>query len=263
MEQKTLELMVLMFLMTCVDTLTYTVRLNAVKSGQFALSSSLFNIFVLVTRTANNLLLPAVGALADVSIVHHVNPIWNFRQIVFAATIGACVGGLLVPTFVRVFAVALRRLETVGSIPVLLMQSLSVQNIKRIGKEATLPNRGSFRSVRFRQIPKTFLLLNIIVTGVYTISLLAVNYAGTMVSVDHRLAVVNASGAISGVATILLTLLVDPKSAMITDQAMRGQRPYGDVKALVVMLIGTKILGTLFGQLIFVPAAVIVAHIYG
>ncbi|WP_419392962.1 lipid II flippase family protein [Cytobacillus praedii] len=67
---------------------------------------------------------------------------------------------------------------------------------------------------------------------------------------------------INGVATILLTLLVDPQSAIITDQALRKKRPYGDVKALVVMLIGTKLLGTLIGQILIYPAAILIASFY-
>jgi len=55
---------------------------------------------------------------------------------------------------------------------------------------------------------------------------------------------------------------IDPKSAIITDQALMGKREYGDVKALVVLLITTKIIGTLLGQLLFLPAAKIIASFY-
>lgn len=67
---------------------------------------------------------------------------------------------------------------------------------------------------------------------------------------------------INGVASILLTLLIDPKSAMITDQALGGKRPYGDVKALVVLLITSKLVGTLLGQVLFLPAAELIAFFY-
>jgi len=49
---------------------------------------------------------------------------------------------------------------------------------------------------------------------------------------EHRLSASASSGMINGIATILLTLLVDPQSAIITDQALRQKRSYGDVKAL-------------------------------
>jgi hypothetical protein len=67
---------------------------------------------------------------------------------------------------------------------------------------------------------------------------------------------------INGIATILLTLFIDPKAAIITDQALRGKRPYEDVKALVVLLIVTKIVGTLLGQALFLPAANLIASFY-
>ena len=55
---------------------------------------------------------------------------------------------------------------------------------------------------------------------------------------------------INGLATILLTLFIDPKSAVITDQAMRGDRPYEDVKVLVILLIASKLIGTMLGQVL-------------
>ena len=75
------------------------------------------------------------------------------------------------------------------------------------------------------------------------------------------MAVAGSSGVINGMANILLTLFVDPRSAIITDQALRGERPYQDVKALVILLIGTKLLGTLLGQVLFIPAAQVIAKV--
>jgi hypothetical protein len=44
-----IELIGLTLLIHLVDTLAYSVRLNSIKSGKFALSISLFNIFVLLS----------------------------------------------------------------------------------------------------------------------------------------------------------------------------------------------------------------------
>lgn len=80
---------------------------------------------------------------------------------------------------------------------------------------------------------------------------------------EFRIAAASSSGMINGLATILLTLFIDPKSAVITDQAMRGDRPYEDVKALVILLIASKLIGTMLGQVLFLPAAKIIASFYG
>jgi hypothetical protein len=87
-------------------------------------------------------------------------------------------------------------------------------------------------------------------------------YYAAVFAPEKRLAVSASSGMINGVASILLTLFIDPKAAIITDEAYRGKRQYGDVKALVILLIGTKFLGTLLAQLFLVPAAQIIGFFY-
>jgi len=95
------------------------------------------------------------------------------------------------------------------------------------------------------------------------VGVLAANYSAILIPELHRLAAAGSSGMINGIATVLLTLFIDPKAAIITDQALRGNRPYGDVKALVVLLITTKLIGTILGQVLFLPAAKIIATLYG
>jgi hypothetical protein len=262
MEKLTLEIAGLVALLHLIDTLSYSIRLHAVKSGQFALSTSLFNVISLVTRISNTLFLPAIGSLIGYSLHSHTDPIWYLRQILLGSTVGACIGALLIPTFLKLFGKAVNRLESVGSIPALLAQSLSISNIRRISESATVPRRKLLEGLRFRQIPKRLLLVHILVTGIYTVGVLASNYAAVLVPEQHRLAVAQSSGFINGAATILLTLIVDPKSATITDQAYRGKRPYGDVKALVTLLVVTKILGTVFAQLLLTPSAYLIAWFY-
>lgn len=263
MEKILLELMVLTFVIHLIDTLSYSVRLNSVKSGQVALSFSLFNLFVLVSRTANTFQAPLIGSIIGVSIAQGIDPINDMRKVIFASTVGSLFGIILIPTFLKVFNGAVKRLETNGSVPSLVVEALQVNNIKLMVKSATRPTKTMLERLRYREIPKRLLLINAVVTGIYTIGVLAANYSAILVPEQYRLAAVGSSGMINGIATILLTLFIDPKSAIITDQALRGNRPYGDVKALVVLLITTKLIGTLLGQLLFLPAAKVIANFYG
>lgn len=185
------------------------------------------------------------------------------RKVIFASTVGTLFGILLIPTFLRVFQSAVKRLEITGSVPSLVVEALHANNIKRIVRSATRPTKTMLQRLRYREIPKRLLIINAVVTGIYTVGVLAANYSALLVGEEHRLAAAGSSGMINGIATILLTLFIDPKSAIITDQALRGNRPYGDVKALVVLLISTKLLGTLLGQVLFLPAAKIIASFYG
>lgn len=255
-------LMVLTVLIHLVDTLSYSVRLNSVKSGKFALSMSLFNIFVLISRTANMFQAPLIGTLIGISIAKEIDPLKDIRLVIFSATIGTLIGILFIPTFLKLFAVAVNKLETKGSVPSIVVEALSISNIKRMLKKTTKPRKKMFYSLRYREIPKRLLILNTVITAIYTIGVISAYYAAYFVDEEFLLAAAGSSGMINGVATILLTLLVDPQSAIITDQALRKKRPYGDVKALVVMLIGTKLLGTLIGQILIYPAAIIIASFY-
>ncbi len=262
MEKALLELVILTTIIHVVDTLSFAVRLNSVKSGQVALSFSLFNLFVLVSRTANTFQGPLIGSIIGLSIVHGTNPLPQMHTVIFSATLGTLLGILLIPTFLKLFSAATRRVELTGSIPALVVEALHLNNLKRIVQNATTPSKAMFHRLRFREIPKRFLLFNALATGIYTIGVLAASYSALLVGEENRLAAAGSSAMVNGVATILLTLFIDPKSAIITDQALRGKRPYADVKALVVLLIGTKVIGTLLGQVLFLPSAKMIAYFY-
>ncbi len=262
MQNTLVQLFVLTMVIHAIDTLAYSVRLNSVKSGQVALSFSLFNLFVLVSRTANMFQAPLIASIIGYSIAYELDPLWDLRKIILASTVGTLTGIVFIPTFLRVFEAAVRRLELTGSVPALVVEALHLNNIKRIVKTATRPRKNMLQRLRYREIPKRLLILHAVVTGIYTIGVLAANYSAILVTEEHRLAAAASSGIINGMATILLTLFIDPKSAVITDQALRGKRPYTDVKALVVLLITTKIIGTLLGQVLFLPAAELIAWFY-
>jgi hypothetical protein len=262
MENMLVKLIVLTSVIHLIDTLAYSVRLNSVKSGQVALSFSLFNLFALISRTANTFQAPLIGGIIGISITHGFDPIMDLRKVIFASTIGTLTGVLLIPSFLRVFEKAVNRLEVTGSAPALVIEALQLNNIKRIVKSAARPSKSMLEKLRYREIPKRLLVLNALATGIFTIGVLAASYSAILVSEENRLAVVASSGMINGIASILLTFLIDPRSAVITDQALRGKRPYGDVKALVVLLISSKLAGTLLGQVLFLPSAEAIAFFY-
>ncbi len=244
-----------------IDTLAYSVRLNSVKNNNFALSTSLFNLIVLVSRTANMFQAPLIGKIIDISINSNYDPIFEIRKIIFATSFGTLLGIIAIPTFLQLFSKGVSKLEETGSVPSLVLQSLSLANISRIAKSTIRPTKSMISGLRFKDIPKRLLLLNTLITGIYTIGVLAAYYAAVF-SPENSLAISASSGMINGIASILLTLFVDPKAAIITDEAARGKREYGDVKALVTLLIGTKLLGTLLAQLLVVPSAMFLAYLY-
>lgn len=255
------KLIALTIIIHIIDTLSYSVRLSSVKSGNFTLSISLFNLIALVSRTANMLQGPLIGTMIDKSIKIKYNPVNEVRYVILATTIGTLIGIILIPTFLKLFSKAVSKLEETGSIPSLVVQSLSIANIKHIAKSTVIPRKNMISDLRYKNIPKKLLLLNALITGIYAIGVLSAYYAATYAP-DKSLAVSASSGMINGIASILLTIFIDPKAAIITDEAFRGVRKYGDVKTLIIMLIGTKLIGTLIGQLLLIPSARFIVFFY-
>jgi chromate transport protein ChrA len=105
-----------------------------------------------------------------------------------------------------------------------------------------------------KEIPTGFLYSNVIVIAIYTIGVMAATYASALHPAVARTAAL-LSNIVNGVATILISLVVDPRIATITDQAVADERPRHHATVMAVFLIASMFLGTLLSQAIFIPAA--------
>src|SRR5262252_2759783 len=105
MDNGLLVICALTFVIHLVGTLAYSVRIAGSRTRRIALSLSLFNILVLVSRTSNSFQAPllakrveeniALGLVADTS---------DFRWLLVAASGATIAGAALIPTFQRLFA---------------------------------------------------------------------------------------------------------------------------------------------------------------
>lgn len=256
------QLFVATFIIHLIDTFAYSVRLNSVRSRQFALSSTLFNLFYLISLTAHTLQAPLIACLMDNALTQNINPLPALRQVIWVATAGVFGGIILTPTFLNFFSKAVKNLERSGSVPSVVINAIRFCNIHRLIKIVTLPSKRMVNKLPFQRMPKELIALNALVTGIYTIGVMSAYYAALLVDGQHRLAASASAGVINTAANIIFMLFVDPKSSIITDQALKGNRPYEDVKALVVLLMSAKLLGTVLGQLLLIPTARVIAHIY-
>jgi len=256
------QLFVSTFIIHIIDTFAYSVRLNSVKSGQFALSNTLFNLFYLISLTAHTLQAPLIGCLMDSSLNQSIDPLPTLREVIWAATAGVFFGIVLTPTFLNFFSRAVKNLERSGSVPSIVMDALKFRSIRRFIENVSLPSRKMVHNLPFKRIPTELIALNALVTGIYTIGVMSAYYAALLVDSQHRLAASASAGIINSAANIIFMLFVDPKSSIITDQALKGNRPYEDVKALVVMLMSAKLIGTIMGQALLIPVAHVIANIY-
>lgn len=234
---------------------TSAARLAGVRSKRVATGLTLFNLFATSSRMLNLLYAPLMGALIDIS--RRAGDVAGFeldlRIIIGAATLGAILGGALTPTFAVLLQRGINSFERSGSL---------VGSILRLGRPTTFASalaefrlpRGHMLRYSPAGLPKAFLFWNIIVMAFWIAGPLAAYDAGV---IDPKVTATALllSGLITGVATVTLTLVVDPTAAVITDQAALGMRPEGDIKAMLLYLLLGAVAGTLLAQLVLWPAA--------
>ena len=268
-----------------INTLAYAMRISGVRTRRLATGLSIYNVIFLVASTANTIQAPILASIVEIVIktgqtqagvrvtdAQLINSAayqallfslsQNIRIVILAATVGTVIAAALIPVFVNIFNRAIFSFEETGSVPRMLGNIIiSPRRFMRTGGQIGQPGKKSFRIAPKKKviIPKTFLFLNIIVTGVYTTGVLSAIYAGALFP-NFRSTAALLSAVVNGVATILSATVVEPTAAAITDQAMRGERGEEDVKQMVIYLALTRILGTALAQLIFVPAAYLVKY---
>lgn len=245
-----------------IDTLSYSIRPSGVRTKKLAVALSLFNIMAVISRLSNMIQAPFLGSIVDMAIkMEKVDLLQNdMRVVLFSATLGALMAAPLMPTFVSIFTVAINGMEGAGTVPRLILRGFRWSNLKKIKKKIVIPRLSMLKGVFKADIPKSFLIYNVIITSIYTTGVISSLYAGAIIP-EYRITASQLSGIINGFATILFTVVVDPVAALITDLAMNGKKTLKDVDSMVVLLVFGKILGTLIAQLIFLPAAKLVLFV--
>lgn len=246
------------FIIHWTESVAYSLRLAGVRTGQIAIALSFVTSTLLVSRLSNMFQAPLLGAMVDTAIYmgtpEAVNALeWHFRTVIFAGFLGSLFGMVCTPTAVGLFEKAIRRFLECGSVPRVALSAFRPRNMAAIARSIRLPRLKSLADVSLKNLPKQFLIFNVLVTSVWTIGVLCSLQAGAHIP-HMRSTAIQLSGIVNGIATILFTMFVDPAGARITDQAMHKKRPQSDVKSVVFFLQAGRLLGTLvIAQLAFTP----------
>jgi Alternate to MurJ len=233
----------------------YAARLAGALSGRAATAMSLFNIFVTSSRFASMAYTPVLGSLSDRAHGAGIPSFeWQLRAIVFAGFIGAVVGTIAIPAFVALYLRAIVSLERNGSVPRALRALISWRTLTSVASDMKRAFGTRNGALSFKGVPKDVLVLNAFVTAIYGVGIVAAAYASVLYPAAARTALLS-SGLVNGFATIAYNIVVDPASALMTDRAARGDCSVGQVRALVVGLAATAMIGFLLSQLLLVPAA--------
>ncbi|HET6896568.1 MAG TPA: DUF2837 family protein [Candidatus Baltobacteraceae bacterium] len=262
----------------------YAARLAGVRTGRIATSISLFNLFVTASRLATLVYTLMLGPLSDkagnavktlvsrhpelphtASLIGQIQHTfeWQLRLIIVAGTVGTIIGSLMLPMFTYLYVRGVRSFEQTKSLPHSLIRLADPRVLWEVCTHLRVPHYSEIFSFSTRNIPRRLLIFNVIVTGIYAIGVVAAYYASVL-DVNVARTAIGISGIINGIGTIAFTFFVDPTSSIIVDEAVKGERPHEEVKAMVFYLSLTAIIGWVVSQVLLWPAAWIisaVAHI--
>lgn len=253
-------------------TFAYAVRLAGVRTGRLAISLSLYNIIFLAASTANAIQVPVLAKLVEETIMTYRGDsavylgglIADMRFTLAGAAVGTLVAALFLPSFVNIFIKAIIWFEETGSLPRMLRALLDTGRLRALGESVEWPPLSALRdmlsprAIAALKIPKGFLFANIFITAFHATGLQAAMLAGGILP-EFRTTASGLSSVVYGGATLGLALVVDPVAAMITDQALRGDRTETDVRQMVRYLVLTRLIGTVLSQAIIVPGAYAIA----
>lgn len=242
-------------LIHCAETLSYSIRLAGVRTGKLAVSLSLTGILLLVSRTANMAQSPLAGGLVDRAREQGEGVALReaFHWIIGASSLGTLLAMVLFPSCVLLFSRMIFHLEAAGSLP-RMMSSLNVVKLKNARTHLRKPKWSMLRSLRYHGVPNRLFLINTLVTGIYTVGVLSALYAAHL-HPSMATFTAQSSGLINGVATVLLTVFVDPHLAMITDRAQHDPQVQAGLSRVLGAFMISRLAGTILAQALFVPAA--------
>jgi len=258
---KLLLIVVFVFLIHAIETLAYAVRLSGARVKLLASALALFNLMVMVSRLANMMQQPVTGSLLDkapdINKLGYIES--QFRVIIGASTLGTVLGVLLIPTFTAIFSRAIIHLaEERGSVPSLIRKGFTLEYFRRGLKHIHLPRWSYLKGIRLKDIPVKLFIINMVITAIYTIGVLAALYAALLVP-ERGTTAIMASGLINGLATILLIIFIDPVISILADDVINKKGSYQQLKSMSLMMMTSRLFGTVLAQVLFIPGAQYIA----
>lgn len=259
---KVILISLFLLIITMVETLAYSTRISGARVKLIATAISLFSTLVIVSRFSTMIQQPLTAKLIaeapDLNKLHYIEE--QYRILIGVTSIGVLLGILLFPTFINIFSRAIIQLSNQrGSIIGMFANQFNRNGIRKVLICFRLPRFTYLKGITLKTIPKRLFVINVIISAVFTIGVLSSIYASMLVPKDYAQAALMSSGIINGIATILLTLFIDPKASVLADRVMKKQTDYIYLKSYSLTMISSKFLGTIVAQLLFIPAAYYVA----
>jgi hypothetical protein len=252
----------LTFIINLIATLSYSVRIVGIRTGRIAVSFALFNILVLISRTANGFQAPLLAS----SIEKNINAgfggsLFDFRLIILSCTVATLFGGFLIPTFQRILSIAVDRFSVYKSVPKVIFHGFTKTGFTSIKESVVIPSAENIKHLEITiDFPWKVFLMNVAATAIFTIGVLSSLYAGYL-NPEFRSTASNLSPIINGFATILMFIFIDPFLSIMTDDVVLGKTKESTFRKYIVYMVIARILGTLIAQFLFIPSANLIAFV--
>lgn len=246
-----------------IGTLAYAARIAGVRTRRIAMSFALFNILVLVSRTSNSFLGPFLAKRIENRLADGGGDalIWDFRLVLFSASLAVLIGVILVPTGQRLFSRAIGYFQQHRSTTRMLMRTATPAGLRTVRDAITAPSFAQVGALsRPRGVGWGVLLANCLAQALITVGVLASLYAGYL-NPEFRVTASQLSAVVNGFATILLFALIDPQLSVMTDDVIDGRTDEATFRRTIVWISLSRLAGTLLAQAFFLPSAMAIAWI--
>lgn len=262
MDHKIIAVLCLTFLINLITTLSYSVRIVGIRTGRIAVSFALFNILVLISRTANGFQAPLLANTIETNINSGAGPdLLNYRLIILSCTIATIIGGMMIPSFQRILSIAVNRFSVYKSVPKVLIHGFTKTGLSSIKENIVAPSAKNITTLRItKDFPWKVFLMNVVAVAIVTIGVLSALYAGYFTPA-YRSTASNLSAIINGVATILQFVFIDPFLSVMTDEVVLGKASESLFRKYIVYMVIARIVGTVIAQIAFLPAAKLISMI--
>lgn len=253
---------ILTFVINLITTLSYSVRIVGIRTGRIAISFALFNILVLISRTANGFQAPLLAKTVENDIKMGVfDNSATFRLIILSCSIATIIGGIFIPTFQRILSKVVNDFSVHKSMSKLVLHGFSKAGVVYFKDNLTLPAKENITEIKIdSEFPWRIFILNIFAVAILTIGVLSAVYASYL-NPDYRTTASTLSAFINGFATIVMFVFIDPHLSTLTDDVMLGKCPETIFRKYIVYMVIARFLGTILAQAIFLPSAEFLAWI--
>jgi Alternate to MurJ len=225
MDTQLLIICILTLIIHLIGTLAYAAQIAGVRTRRIAISFSLFNILILVSRTSNSFQGPFLAKRIENNIAGGVahGLLTDFRWMLWSATLATIVGALLIPTFQRLFSRTVLDFQVNRSIPRLLLRIFFKGGLTQLKDVASMPAAANLTRIRTaEEISPWVIVLNVAAIALWTTGVFASLYAGYL-NPALRVTSSSLSAVVNGVATVLMFVFIDPQMSVMTDDVIEGK----------------------------------------